>query len=49
MEGVNLYNRDTDDFTNVKTFDALTIDIDEDARGRLWFSTQGHGLIAYNP
>jgi signal transduction histidine kinase/DNA-binding response OmpR family regulator/streptogramin lyase len=49
MEGVNLYNRDTDDFTNVKTFDALTIDIDEDARGRLWFSTQGHGLMAYNP
>ncbi len=49
MSGLNLYNRERDDFTRVKTLDALTIDIDEDADGNLWLSTQGKGLFRYNP
>ncbi|WP_281643959.1 hybrid sensor histidine kinase/response regulator transcription factor [Bacteroides zoogleoformans] len=49
MSGVNLYNRKTDDFTRVKDLGALTIDIDQDADGNLWFSTQGKGLFRYNP
>lgn len=29
--------------------DALTIDIDQDTKGNLWFSTQGKGLFKYHP
>ncbi len=49
MSGLNRYNRESDDFTRIKTLDALTIDIDEDADGNLWLSTQGKGLFKYNP
>ena len=49
MSGVNLYNRETDDFTRVKDLGALTIDIDQDADGNIWFSTQGEGLFKYSP
>lgn len=49
MSGVNLYNRKTDNFTRIKTLDALTIDTDEDKNGNIWFSTQGRGLFRYNP
>lgn len=49
MSGVNLYNRQEDNFIRVKTLGALTIDIDEDREGNLWFSTQGRGLFKYDP
>lgn len=49
MGGINLYNRDTDNFTRLKTTDALTMDIDQDTKGNLWFSTQGKGLFKYHP
>lgn len=44
MNGICLYNRQRDDFTRVRKFAAMIIDIDEDSRGNLWFSTQGDGL-----
>lgn len=49
MSGVNLYNRKTDNFTRVMDLGSLTIDIDQDANGDIWFSTQGKGLFRYNP
>lgn len=49
MSGVNLYNREKDNFTRIKDLDALTIDIDQDTKGNLWFSTQGKGLFKYHP
>lgn len=49
MSGVNLYNRDKDNFTRVKSIDALIIDIDQDTKGNLWFTTQGKGVFKYNP
>ena len=49
MAGVNLYNRVEDNFIRVKTLGALTIDMDEDKEGNIWFSTQGRGLFKYNP
>lgn len=49
MSGVNLYNRDTDDFTRIKQFNATTIDITQDHKGWLWFATQGKGVYRLNP
>lgn len=49
MSGVNLYNREKDNFIRIKDLDALTIDIDQDTKGNLWFSTQGEGLFKYHP
>lgn len=49
MIGVNLYNRENDNFTRLKRFDALTMDIDQDNKENIWFSTQGRGLFKYNP
>lgn len=49
MSGVNLYNREEDNFIRVKDLNALTIDIDQDTKGNLWFSTQGKGLFKYDP
>ncbi|MCE2617641.1 MAG: hybrid sensor histidine kinase/response regulator transcription factor [Phocaeicola sp.] len=49
MSGVNLYNRETDNFTRVKDLGSLTIDIDQDTNGNIWFSTQEKGLFKYNP
>lgn len=48
MSGVNLYNRQEDNFIRVKTLNALTIDIDEDQEGHIWFSTQGRGIFRYD-
>ena len=47
MEGLCLYNRETDDFTRIGKTNAITIDIDEDKEGNLWLSTQGEGLWLY--
>ena len=49
MSGINLYDRKNDNFKRVKNFDALTIDIDQDKDGNLWFATQGKGIYKYNP
>lgn len=49
MAGINLYDRKEDNFIRVKTLGALTIDMDEDKEGNIWFSTQGKGLFKYNP
>lgn len=49
MAGMNLYNREEDNFIRVKDLESLTIDIDQDADGNIWFSTQGKGLFKYNP
>ncbi len=49
MSGINLYNREKDNFTRIRTIDALTIDIDQDADGYLWFSTEGKGIFRYHP
>lgn len=49
MAGINLYNREEDNFIRIKDLESLTIDIDQDADGNIWFSTQGKGLFKYNP
>jgi signal transduction histidine kinase/ligand-binding sensor domain-containing protein/CheY-like chemotaxis protein len=49
MDGINLYDRKSDSFVRVKKLNSLTIDIDQDTKGNLWFSTQGNGLFRYNP
>ena len=49
MSGVNLYNRKEDNFVRIRNLDALTIDIDQDTKGNIWFSTQGKGLFKYHP
>ncbi len=49
MAGVNLYNREEDNFIRVKDLESLTIDIDQDAGGNIWFATQGKGLFRHDP
>lgn len=49
MAGINLYNREEDNFIRVKDLESLTIDIDQDTDGNIWFATQGKGLFKYNP
>lgn len=49
MSGVLKYNPKSQDFDLIKNFESLTMDIDEDSKGNLWFSTQGAGLFKYNP
>lgn len=49
MNGINLYNREEDNFIRIKNLDAMTIDIDQDTKGNLWFSTQGKGLLKFHP
>ena len=49
MEGLNLYQPETDDFLHIGTTHIITIDIDEDNSHRMWLSTQGAGLWRYSP
>lgn len=49
MAGVNLYNKKEDNFIRIKDLGSLTIDIDQDPDGNIWFSTQGKGLFKYDP
>lgn len=49
MSGLNLYNAREDNFIRIKEFGGLTIDIDQDTKGYLWFATQGKGLFKYDP
>ena len=48
MSGVNKYDRTKDNFIRVKDFGFMTIDIDQDLSGNIWFATQGKGLFKYN-
>ena len=45
MSGVNLYNREKDNFTRIKDLDALTIDIDQDTKGNLLIDAGRKKLI----
>ena len=49
MRGFNRYDPVGDNFENLLTLDAITIDMDEDRQGTLWLSTQGNGLWRYWP
>ena len=49
MQGICVYDRTTSTFQHLKDVGALTIDIDEDAQGTMWFSTQGGGIWRYDP
>ncbi len=55
MKGLNRYQAKDDrsapaeSFQRVAALGALTIDIAEDGKGRLWLATQGGGLWQYNP
>lgn len=48
MDMINLYDREADNFKRVRSLGAMTIDIDQDVLGNLWFSTQGKGLFRYD-
>lgn len=48
MESICRYDRVADRFDVVKQTGVLVIDIDEDAHGNLWFSTNGGGVLTYN-
>ena len=47
MSGMSVFNPATSQFQLQKSFGALTLDIDEDRHGNLWFSTQGGGVWCY--
>ena len=49
MEGLNRYDRENQNFRRIRSLGAMTIDMDEDAQGRLWLSTQGEGIWCYHP
>lgn len=49
MEGVAVYDAEADTFRHVHPFGAMTIDIREDSRHRLWFATEGSGIFCYHP
>lgn len=48
MTGVNIYNRESDDFVRVKQFSTTTIDIKQDNDDCLWFATLSKGLYKYD-
>ena len=45
MVGINLYDPTTNQFKRIGKTGTITIDIDEDKDGSLWFCTQGEGLF----
>lgn len=47
MDGIFRYDETADRFAFVKHLGALTIDIDEDRHGNIYFSTQGKGIFIY--
>lgn len=49
MDGVSLLDERSGAFGKVKSFKTVAIDIMEDRRGMLWFSTQGRGLWCFDP
>lgn len=49
MQGLNTYNKKTDDFTRVLTTESTTIDIVQEKDGTMWFATWGGGVYRYTP
>ena len=49
MDGASLLDEQKQQFVKVKSFNSVTIDIDEDGQGNVWFATQGSGLWCYHP
>lgn len=47
-DAIYILNRASDSLELVKNLNVLTIDIDEDRDGNLWFATQGSGLFRFN-
>ena len=48
MEGANVLDEQSGEFKVVKSFKSLTIDINEDRSGNVWFATQGQGLWRFS-
>lgn len=48
MDAVYLYDEKTGRFDKVKAVRSMTIDIEQDKSGNLWFATQGGGLFRYS-
>lgn len=48
MEGINLYDRNTDSFTRIRKTSHHVIDIDQDNHGNIWFSSLGGGILKYD-
>lgn len=48
MEGICLYNREKDNFVQMKEIKTTVIDITSDADGYIWFATWGMGLYRYD-
>lgn len=49
MMGVNLYDRNKDNFIRIKDFGSVTMDINQDTKGDIWFAVQGKGVFRYTP
>lgn len=49
MTGVNLYDREHDNFIRLKDIGSVTMDISQDTKGDIWFATQGKGVFRYIP
>lgn len=49
MENACLYDAAADSFRLVRRFGSLTVDIEEDHAGNVWFATQGGGLWRLSP
>lgn len=47
--GLCRYDRSADRFEHIMNLGALPVDMEEDAGGRVWISTQGDGLYRYDP
>ena len=48
MNGIQMYDRDSDSFRRIKRIESTVIDIDQDKYGNIWFSTLGEGIIRYD-
>lgn len=44
MDNANIYDSSKDVFRIARHFGSLTVDIEQDAKGNIWFATQGGGL-----
>ena len=49
MDAIYRYDSQEDKFVFVMNTNALVIDIDQDAKGDIWASTQGKGILCYRP